>query len=240
MNINCIAVDDEILALNKIKRFVSKIGFIELQKTFDNAKDAIKYLQENNIDLIFLDIEMPEINGFQFIQKLIHKPYIILTTAFDQYALKSYDFEVHDYLLKPIQFDRFLKSVEKVYSAITKDAKLDLLKKESEAEAEKEHFYVKSSGKLVKVYFDDILYIEGMKDYLSVHTKHARILTLMNFGQIISKLPENDFLRVHKSYLISKNKIDKFDSSEIIIQGTIIPLSKTYKNEFLKLMKKVI
>lgn len=235
MILNCIAIDDEILALNKIKRFISKVDFIELKQYFDNAKDAIEYLEKNKTDLIFLDIEMPEINGFQFLNLLKEKPYVILTTAFDQYALKSYDFEVNDYLLKPIQFDRFLIALEKVYDQVKKDNKL--LSVAKGIEVENDHFYVKSSGKVIKIFFKDILYIEGMKDYLSIYTIEKRILTLMSFDKLISKLPKNNFLRVHKSFLIAVDKINEYNSSEIEIGNAVIPISRTYKNIFLEVMK---
>ncbi len=238
MIISCIAIDDEILALNKIKRFISKVDFIELKNSFDNAKDAIEYLKLNTIDLVFLDIEMPEITGFQFLNLLNNKPYIILTTAFDQYALKSYDFEVNDYLLKPIQFDRFLKSIERIYTLVKKNNQL--LSIEQEVKVENDHFYVKSSGKVIKIFFDDILYIEGMKDYLSIHTTEKRILTLMSFDKLMLKLPAQNFIRVHKSFLVSIQKINEYNSYEVEIGNTNIPISRTFKNDFLETMKKII
>ncbi len=238
MILSCIAIDDEILALNKIKRFISKVDFIELKNSFDNAKDAIHYLKHHKTDLIFLDIEMPEINGFQLLHQLKEKPYVILTTAFDQYALKSYDFEVNDYLLKPIQFDRFFKSLEKVYSLVKKE--IILQSDMNEIEIENDHFYVKSGSKVIKIFYDDILYIEGMKDYLSIHTIEKRVLTLMSFDKLMLKLPDQYFIRVHKSFLVSIQKIDEYSSYEIEIGNRVIPISRTYKNDFLSIMKKII
>lgn len=235
MILRSIAIDDEILALNKIKRFIAKTNFIELIHTFDNATEAIEFIKNNEIDLLFLDIEMPKISGFQMLEKLNQKPYIILTTAFDQYALKSYDFEVTDYLLKPIQFDRFLKAVEKVYEIVKKDKQISVLA--SNGKAEDEHIHIKSSGKIVKVFIDEILFIEGMKDYLSIQTKQKRILTLMSFDKLLNKLPKDKFIRIHKSFIVALNKIDQFGHNEVLIGTNYIPISRTYKKEIQELKK---
>jgi two-component system, LytTR family, response regulator len=235
MILRCIAIDDEVLALNKIKRFSLKTDFIKLVHTYDNAKDAIEFLKSHQVDLIFLDIEMPEISGFQFLKEIKVKPHVILTTAFDQYALKSYDFDVDDYLLKPIQYDRFLKATGKVYEIVNKDKKIEEISTNSESE--KEHIYITSSGKIIKIYIDDILYIEGMKDYLSINTTNKRILTLMNFDQLLSKLPDKQFIRIHKSYIVAIHKIEQFDTNEIIIGETHIPVSRTYKKELQNIIK---
>jgi len=229
MILKCIAIDDEILALNKIKRFISKIDFVDLKNCFDNAKDAIDYLTGNKIDLILLDIEMPEITGFDLLNKLEYKPYVILTTAFDQYALKSYDFDVDDYLLKPIQFDRFLKAIEKVYTKIKKDKKLEI--EFNEDTKDSTHIFIKSSGKLLKINTDDIQFIEGMKDYLAINLKDKRILTLMSFKDFLKKLPQGEFIRIHKSYIVAKTKIDEMGTNELTINKQKLPISKTYKKE---------
>ncbi len=233
MNLSCIAVDDEILALNKIKRFISKIDFVDLKYCFDNAKDAINYLKANQINLILLDIEMPEITGFELLQNLKLKPYVILTTAFDHYALKGYDFDVDDYLLKPIQFDRFLKAMEKIYDNVKKDYKLNLMS-ENKTE-EKDHIFVKSSGKIIKIFINEIYFIEGMKDYLSINYKDSRVLTLMSFNEIINKLPQNNFIRIHKSYLVSKSKIQEIATNELLVNDQKLPIGKTYKKNILDL-----
>jgi len=238
MKISCIAIDDEVLALNKIKRFISRVDFLELHNTFDNAKDAFKSIESNPIDLIFLDIEMPETNGFEFLNKISNKPYVIMTTAFDQYALKSYEFSVCDYLLKPIQFDRFLVAVEKVYSLINN--KVIAQSDRESTNKEKEHIHVKSSGNIIKIFIDDILYIEGMKDYLAINLKDNRVLTLMSFNKLLDKLPQSLFIRIHKSFLIAINKIDEFKCQEIKIGDNIIPVSRTYKNQVNNLKNKLV
>ncbi len=235
MIIKSIAIDDEILALNKIKRFIAKTNFIELIHSFDNAPDAIEFLKNHEVDLLFLDIEMPKISGFQMLDKLNQKPYVILTTAFDQYALKSYDFEVNDYLLKPIQFDRFLKAAEKVYEIVKKDKKISTLTKDEKTEDE--HIHIKSSGKIVKIFIDEILFIEGMKDYLSIQTIQKRILTLMSFDKLLDKLPKDKFIRIHKSFIVALNKIDQFGHNEVLIGTNYIPISRTYKKEIQELKK---
>jgi len=238
MKLTSIAIDDEILALNKIKRFISRIDFLELKNSFDNASDAINFLSKNTVDLIFLDIEMPEMTGFQFLNQLNTKPYIVLTTAFDQYALKSYDFEVADYLLKPLQFERFYKSVEKVYALIQKDRAII---KSDYSENEKGHIHIKSGGKIVKIFIDDILYIEGMKDYLSLHTsQQKRIITLMSFKNILEKIAHKNFIRVHKSFIVNADKIEQYTNDEIKIGDIKIPVSRTYKKGIKDYMNKKV
>ncbi|MCB2196618.1 MAG: LytTR family DNA-binding domain-containing protein [Bacteroidetes bacterium] len=234
MILKCIAVDDELLALNKIKRFISKIDFIELVQVFDNAYDAINYLKKDSIDIIFLDVEMPEMSGFDFLKELTKPPFIVMTTAFEQYALKSYDFDVVDYLLKPLQFDRFLMSVEKVYKLLQPAS--SSIKKAKEAQ----YLFVKSSGNIVRIPMEDILYVEGMKDYLAIHFNQQRVLTLMNFQDLLEKLPANEFMRTHKSFIVNKSKIDQIKTGELIIKGQSIPVSRTYKPQVNKLKDDLI
>jgi len=201
MIINCIAVDDEPLALEKMKTYISKVEFLNLLETFDNGVDAVNYLKTKSVDLIFLDIQMEDFTGIQLLESLKERPKVILTTAYDQYALKGYELDVSDYLLKPISFPRFLKSVEKVYNSFDK-------KEDHTIELSKEFIFVKSDYKLQKVRFDDIQYIEGMKDYLRIVTPQKRLMVLQNFKKMEEILPDKKFIRVHKSYIIAINKIE--------------------------------
>ena len=244
MKMNCIAVDDEILALKKIQRYAEKIDYLNLLGTFDNALSTFSFLRENRVDLIFLDIHMDEFTGIQLIETLKDPPYIILTTAFDEYALKAYELDVMDYLLKPIPFERFIKAVEKVYARFLKD-KSPHTKHTFESEKstitqnnKPEFTFLKSGNKTIKVYFNKILYIEGMRDYLQIHTEDIKIMTLLNFKTIEELLDSEKFVRVHKSYMVAIDKIDYIENNAIKIGNKLIPVSNTYKITFQNMLNK--
>lgn len=242
MKMNCIAVDDEILALKKIKRYAEKIDYLNLLGTFDNALSTFSFLRENRVDLIFLDIQMDEFTGIQLLETIKDPPHVILTTAFDEYALKAYELDVMDYLLKPIPFERFVKAVEKVYARFLKDQNQRNFtapeNTESTTPKKPDYTFIKSGSKTVKVYFDKILYIEGMRDYLQIHTEDSKIMTLVNFKKMEELLDPGKFIRVHKSYIISIDKIDYIESNTIKIKDKLIPVSNTYKVAFYNLLNK--
>lgn len=242
MKMNCIAVDDELLALKKIQRFAEKIDYLNLLGTFDNALSTFTFLRENKVDLIFLDIQMDEFTGIQLLETLKDPPYVILTTAYDEYALKAYELDVIDYLLKPIPFERFVKAVEKVYARFLKDQNHQpqpLASNNPEAQNDQAEFtFIKSGNKTVKVYFNKILYIEGQRDYLQIHTEDSKIMTLLNFKKIQELLDPQRFIRVHKSYVISIDKIDYIENNAIRIKNKLIPVSNTYKVAFFSLLNK--
>ena len=242
MKMNCIAVDDEILALKKIKRYAEKIDYLNLIATFDNALSTFSYIRENRVDLIFLDIQMDEFTGIQLLETIKDPPHIILTTAFDEYALKAYELDVIDYLLKPIPFERFVKAVEKVYARFLKDTNHQTAQQLTNSitpQPEKNDFvFIKSGSKTVKVYFDKILYIEGQRDYLQIHTEDSKIMTLLNFKKMEELLDLQKFIRVHKSYIIAVDKIDYIESNTIKIGKKLIPVSSTYKVAFRSLLNK--
>ena len=239
MKMNCIAVDDEVLALKKIQRFAEKIDYLNLLGTFDNALSTFSFLRENKVHLIFLDIQMDEFTGIQLLETIKDPPYVILTTAYDEYALKAYELDVIDYLLKPIPFERFVKSVEKVYARFLKDMNHQLKAQPGEtiAQPDKPDFtFIKSGNKTIKVYFDKILYIEGQRDYLQIHTEDSKIMTLLNFKKMQELLDPQRFVRVHKSYIIAVDKIDYIENNAIKIKNKLIPVSSTYKVAFYNLL----
>ncbi len=233
MKINCITVDDEPLALEKMKAYIKKVDYLNLLSSFDNGIDAMSYLKENQVDLLFLDIQMDDFTGIQLLESLKVRPKVILTTAYDQYALKGYELEVSDYLLKPISFSRFLKAAEKVYASLEKEAghiaKDIVINPDGQ---EKEFIFVKSDYKLQKVRFDDILYIEGMKDYLRIVTPAKRLMVLQNFKKMEDILPDEKFIRVHKSYIIAINKIESIGKKSLVIADQHIPIGESYKKQF--------
>jgi two-component system LytT family response regulator len=225
MVINCIIVEDEPLALKRTKEYVGQVSYLRLIESFTNAFDAIGFLKDNIVDLIFLDIEMDGFTGIEFIEALSSNPQIIITTAYDKYALKGFELNVTDYLLKPFRFDRFLIAVERVYDILTKDKK-----------EEKNFIFVKTEYRLERIALSDIFFIEGMGDYRNVQTGLKKILTLKTFSDFETELPNNSFCRVHKSYIVSLDKIISIEHCRIKIKDTLIPLSDSYKERFYNLI----
>ena len=221
MLVNCIIVEDEPLALKRTKEFVSQVSYLNLIAAFQNAFDAIGFLKENVVDLIFLDIEMDGLTGIEFIESLSCNPQIIITTAYDKYALKGFELNVADYLLKPFRFDRFLAAVERVYNNINREKKED-----------KNFIFLKTEYRLERVALCDIYFIEGMGDYRNVQTGIKKILTLKTFSDFETELPDNSFCRVHKSYIVSLDKIISIEHNRIKIKDTMIPISDSYKDHF--------
>jgi len=236
--IRCLVVDDEPLALHILEDYISKMPFLQLVKATTNPIEALQLVQEGNVDLVFLDVQMPELTGIQFLRIANGKAKVILTTAYSQYALEGYELDVIDYLLKPIAFDRFFKSVQKAQAIIQPSSKSEV---KTETVAQQSDFlsdfiFVKTEHKIQKVYLNDILFIEGLKDYISIFTPAERIITLQNMKKMEDALPEKHFIRVHKSYIVSINKIDSIERSRIFIRDKIIPVGDTYRDEFFKIV----
>jgi len=227
MKINCIIIEDEPLALERTKEYAIKVPYLELLKSFDNGIDAIGFLKEQDVQLIFLDIQMDDFSGIQFLESLNKKPKVIITTAFDKYALKGFELNVSDYLLKPFEFERFLQACERVHHELQ-----NLTIKNN-----KNFLFVKTEYRLEKVDFKDILFIEGMRDYRRIHLSEERIMTLQTFKDLEQQLPTNSFCRVHKSYIVSIEKIESIERNRIKIQNKIIPVSETFKKRFYEMIK---
>lgn len=232
MMIRCIAIDDEPLALTKLEGFISKIPEIKLLRTFDNAIDSIGWLKENSVDLIFLDIQMEVLTGIQFLEATGTKARIIITTAYDQYALKGFELNVTDYLLKPYSFQRFARAIDKVMEYYS-----EKLQDKSVTPENDSFMFVKTEYRLERVDFDDILYIEGMKDYLRIVCVNKKIMTLQGFSKIEEALPARDFCRVHKSFIVAIKKIKSVERGIIVIADRRIPVSNTYKDKFYSKIK---
>lgn len=224
-----IAVDDEPLALSVIEKFAQKSPFLDLIGTFTDPMEALEKIQTENIDLLFLDIEMPDLNGIQFLQSVSQRPMVIFTTAYSHYAIDSYEYDAVDYLLKPILFDRFIKAVSKAHE------RLQLKQKGNSQtitqEKQQDFLFIKSDSRFFRVSLDDILYIEGMRDYIAIHTPQQRILTLMSMTRMMEKLPDRDFMRVHKSYIIGLKHISLVQHNRVYIRDREIPVSNSYKEE---------
>lgn len=230
--VRCIAVDDEPLALDIISDYVAKVPDLMLVASTTNAIEALAMVQNGEVDLVFLDVQMPELTGIQFLKIINGKCDVILTTAYPQYALEGYELNVVDYLLKPIAFDRFYRSVQKVLINRSKPT----LPRAAEPLPNDvvDFIFVKTEHKIQRVDLDDILYIEGLKDYISIYTASGRIVTLQNMKKMEDILPSNRFVRVHRSYIIALDKIASIERGRIFIEDKIIPVGDTYRDTFYK------
>jgi len=239
MKIKCIAIDDEPLALQKMHDFILRVGYLELLAEFDNALDALEFLKSNTVDLIFLDIQMEELTGVQMLEAMTNKPKVIFTTAYDEYAIKGYELDVCDYLLKPISFSRFLQSCEKVHKILIpekEDEYQPVIK--SDSNPTDEFFFIKNGNITQKVDFDKVFFVEGMKDYLRIHTVDDKIMTLLSFKKLEQSLTYPQFVRIHKSYLVAVNKIKSIERNRVTIGNQILPIGESYRRQFFDVVDK--
>ena len=221
---NCIIVEDEPLAAEVIKDYILQIPFLQLKGICTDALYAMDLLQKEKIDLVFLDIHLPKLKGLDFIKALKKPPQIIITSAYQEYALQGYELNVVDYLLKPIEFNRFVMAVNKL-----KERDMVETSPTSVPVTERASLFFNVSKKRVKMYIDEILFIESLKEYIRITTKDKSILTKFQLGQIEEMLAKNGFIRVHRSFLVAKNKIDAFSATDVEINGRQIPIGRSYK-----------
>jgi DNA-binding LytR/AlgR family response regulator len=226
MAIDCIIVEDEPLALERTAGYIKKLPLLNLTATFDNATDAFGFLQTHTPGIVFLDIHLGELSGIQLLESMHIKSQVIITTAYPDFALKGYDLNVTDYLLKPFGFERFLQAVDKVQQAmVTKQPAVI-----------NDFIFIKTANRLEKIFFNEVLFIEGMRDYRKIHTIGKKIMTLQTFAELEKEIPAGIICRVHKSYMVAVNKIDAVQKDRIYIKENVIPVSETYKQQFLKLI----
>ncbi len=232
--LTCYIVDDEHLAQQILEEYVAKVSFLELKGSFSSALEAAAQMDKDKPDLLFLDINMPDLNGLSFISMLNPKPLIILTTAYDQYAVKAFDLEVSDYLLKPIPFERFYKGVLRLYQESQPLREQEKAEVTSPSKNDAEYIFLKVGFKIQKVLIREILFVEGMKDYIQLHTTKEKVMTLLSFAQLAALLPEEKFVRVHRSFMIALDKIDHIEKNRITIGDQNIPISDSYADAFFK------
>lgn len=236
----CVIVEDEPLARQLLEQYVLKVPHLELRASFSNPMEALDYLRNQAVDLLFSDIQMPEITGITLLKVLQNKPFVILTTAYSEYALEGYELDVADYLLKPITFDRFLKAVEKVTQRWNTE-KVPMVKNSEEIpiviEASTPFIFVKDGAKLVKIRLSDIQYIEGLKDYVSIITPTKKIVTLQTLKALTAQLPSDKFIRIHHSYIVAFDWIDVILRDEVQIGKASLPVSDTYRKAFRALLE---
>ncbi|WP_312207861.1 LytR/AlgR family response regulator transcription factor [Epilithonimonas hominis] len=229
---NCIIIDDEPLARAEMRSLIKEASTIEILGDFSNALTALEFLKTNDIDLIFLDIEMPLVTGLEFAEQLPKQSLIIFTTAYSQYALKSYELDAIDYLLKPIEKHRLEKAIQKaeLYNQLLSQSTI----KNTIESNTNDFLFIKSDRRFYKLNFDEIKFIEGLKDYVVIHTKTQKLITAMNLKTTHQKLPAQNFLRVSKSYVVNINFIDSFDNHNIFVDESEIPLGEVFRAEFFR------
>jgi len=226
--INCLVVDDEPPAREGIAEYVNQTPSLNLVGTCKNALEAGTVLQSKEVDLIFLDIQMPKINGVDFLKSLKNPPLVVFTTAYREYAIEGYELDVLDYLVKPISYPRFLKAVNKALDFFQYQEKTE------KGEEEIDFFFIKSDGKYLKILFEDILFLEGLKDYVFIHTKNEKYITLISLKNAEAELPSSNFLRVHRSYIVALDKVEAIEGNQLQIKNQLIPIAKNNREEVLE------
>lgn len=232
--LHCIAIDDEPRALELIASHCRKVPFLELAATFRDPLQAVSYIKTHEVQLIFLDINMPRVTGLQFLNLLRYQPLVIFTTAYTEYAIESYNYDAVDYLLKPFAFDRFLKATTKALDRLQVSTATKPNPPLPPVATTQKFIYLKSGPKLHKLGFDDVLYVEKDGNYLSFNTRDKKILSRQNMKNIFRILPEKQFLRIHRSFVINLNLIDTIENHQVTIGDTVIPLSGQYRDELME------
>lgn len=239
MMLSCVILEDEPLARSLMENYVGKIAHLQLIRSFSDPLVALDFLRENKVDILFSDIQMPEITGIGLLKILKNKPLVILTTAYSEYAIEGYELDVFDYLLKPINFERFLKAVEKATIKLTPALETPKTTENQPInESNKDFIFIKDGTKMIKVRLGEIKYIEGLKDYVSIYTNDRKIVSLQTLKSLETQLPSNQFIRVHNSYIIAFDAIDVVDKEKILIGKNYIPISDTYKKPFREYLEK--
>lgn len=234
--ISCLIVDDEQSAIDILRTFVEKTPFLSLMGSMTNPLEALSLLQSQSVDLLFLDIHMPQLSGLDLLRVLKVQTRVILTTAYSEFAVESFELDALDYLLKPIAFERFLKAAQKALNY-----SLEVSPRWQSEEKTDDYIFVKteSKGKMTKIKFADILYVEGQKNYVSINTKEESIVTLLNIKDLEERLPARQFMRVHKSYIVSLDKIGAIDGNQILFKNmkAYVPLGETYRSAFFEALQ---
>ncbi len=236
MKTKCIIVDDEPLARSLIRNYISKLENFEIVAECSDAMKALQELHDKKIDIMFMDIQMPQITGIEFLKILKNQPKVIITTAFREYAVEGFELDVVDYLLKPFTFERFLKAINKFYQETQEQAVVKFPVSDG-FQKEEQFIYVKENKRLIKVNLDDILFIEGLSEYVQIYTDKKKMVTKLSMTSLEEKLPSEGFLRIHKSFIVSLSRIEAFTASTIEVPGKELPIGRSYKNSVLSTLQ---
>jgi DNA-binding LytR/AlgR family response regulator len=231
---SCIIIEDEPLPAEVLSDYVRQVPFLELKTVCNDALFAIEFLQNEKVDLIFLDIHLPKLKGFEFLESLKNPPHVIITSAYKDYALRGFELNVIDYLLKPIRFNRFLKAVNKL-NQVQQPVFVN-----QKAAAERQYIFFNVGKKKVKIYLDEILFIESLKDYVKITTNGKSILTKFQLSEIEDKLSKSNFIRIHRSFIVARDKISAFSANDVEVDNKSIPIGRSYKELVLSLLEKGI
>lgn len=237
MKLNCVIIEDEPLARNLMVEYVKKVPTLNLLNAFSNPLEALEALRPLSVDVLFLDVQMPELTGISLLKVLKNKPLVVLTTAYSEYALEGYELDVADYLLKPITFERFLKCVDKITQRLDAESK-PVSNGEPSTPSTPPFVFVKDGTKLVKVRLDEIRYVEGLKDYVTIHTPTQKIITLQRMKALEEQLPADKFIRIHNSYIVALDAIDVIQKNEVQIGPVSLPIGDTYRKSFKEFIDK--
>lgn len=237
MTYRVLIVDDEPLAINVIRRFLESFENFEIAATAQNAIDAFSIISKESIDVVFLDINMPTMSGLDLIRNLKNPPLVVITTAFREYAVESFDLEVIDYLVKPISLERFMNSISRIEKRLNESAPQVIVQDNSNTTKKaKDHVFLKVDKRMVKVRFEEIVYIESLKDYVCVKTQTEKLINHNNLVSIAELLPEDDFVRIHRSYIIALSKVKAIEGNCVEIDGKLLPIGRNYQKHIKKLI----
>ncbi|WP_340112778.1 LytR/AlgR family response regulator transcription factor [Maribellus mangrovi] len=237
MKTKCLIVDDEPLARDLVRSHIEKLENFQIVAECGDAMKALQELRNSTVDLMFMDIQMPQITGIEFLKTLKNPPKVIITTAYRQYALEGFELDVVDFLLKPITFERFLKAVNKYYEINSDDYTNGSPVMNNNNHSEEPFIYVKENKKVLKIQLDEILYLEGLSEYVKIHTESKKIVTKNSMTNMADKLPDSEFMRIHKSYIVSMSKIQAFTTSSVEIPGKKLPIGRSYKNSVIEALQ---
>ena len=226
--LHCIIIDDEPIARKGLKEYINDVEFLQLAGEFENPMKAMDTLMQQPVDLIFLDIQMPKITGLEFLRSLSSPPAVIFTTAYPQYAIDGFELNAVDYLLKPFSFERFWKAVLKVKLLHESGRTV------AQPGAAKDYFFIKSDSKLVKIHYNEILYVEALQNYVAIHTVDKKFITYLTFKSVEEHLPADQFLKIHKSYIIALPRVDSIEGNEVRIGSHSLPISRTSREEIME------
>jgi DNA-binding LytR/AlgR family response regulator len=229
MNLKCVIIDDESLASDVLENYIKRVSSLTLAAKFNNGIDALEYVNSNPIDLLFIDIQMPDINGMDFLKLLNKKINIVFTSAYPEYALEGYDFNPLDFLVKPISFDKFMRAIGRAQVLVNAVPEV--------VDNSNLYFFIKAKGKTIRLLLTDILYIEGLKDYVIFYTINGNHISLHSMKELIEKLPVNQFIRIHKSYIVEVNKIEEIGGNQVKISGKQLPIGRQLKTPFIELIQ---
>ena len=238
MKIRCTVIDDEPFALDLIKDYILRTPFLELAECFSNPFKALDYLNRVKVDLIFLDINMPELSGIELYKSLLTPPKVIFTTAYPEFAAESYEYNAVDYLVKPVKYERFLKAVNKASSLIQTLHKDESSKPAQPKKEQESYIFIKSGTQQVKVNPNDILYVEAEGNYMCFHTNQKKIMSLLTMKDVLELLPADEFVRLHKSYIIAVRHLEAIEKHDVVVGGKKIPIGVTFREHFLEFMRR--